>query len=61
MMLLPQGLMFYSRTIFLLARPQYGGVGCTLQEIGFAQGTIGVIAFLLGVSMGRSMQYRYGE
>ena len=61
MMLLPQGLMFYSRTIFLLARPQYGGVGCTLQEIGFAQGTIGVIAFLLGVAMGRSMQYRYGE
>ena len=61
MMLIPQGLMFYSRTIFLLARPQQGGLGCTLQEVGFAQGTIGVIAFLVGVALGRSMQYRYGE
>ena len=60
-MLLPQGLMFYSRTIFLLARPQHGGLGCTLQEVGFAQGTIGVIAFLLGVALGRAMQHRYGE
>lgn len=61
MMLIPQGLMFYSRTIFLLARPQDRGLGCTLQEVGFAQGTIGVIAFLLGVALGRAMQYRYGE
>ena len=61
LLLLPQGLMFYSRTVFLLARPQHGGLGCTLQEVGFAHGTIGVIAFLVGVSAGRAMQHRYGE
>ena len=61
LMLLPQGLMFFSRTIFLLARPQHGGLGCTLQEIGFAQGTIGVIAFLFGVTIGRFMQNQWGE
>lgn len=61
LMLWPQGMMFYSRTVFLLARPHQGGLGCTLQEIGFAQGTIGVIAFLLGVAMGRIMQNRWGE
>lgn len=61
LMLLPQGLMFYSRTIFLLAPPQDGGLGCTLQEVGFAQGTIGVIAFLLGVTIGRWLQHRLGE
>lgn len=55
MMLLPQGLMFLSRTIFLLDKSQNGGLGCTLQEIGFAQGTIGVIAFMLGISAGRWM------
>ena len=61
LMLLPQGLMFYSRTVYLLARPQHGGLGCTLQEVGFAHGTIGVIAFLVGVSAGRALQYRFGE
>lgn len=60
-MLLPQGLMFFSRTIFLLTKHQHGGLGCTLQEIGFAQGTIGVIAFLAGVAMGRTMQNKWGE
>lgn len=61
LMLMPQGLMFYSRTIFLLASPRQGGLGCTLQEVGFAQGTIGVIAFLLGVTAGRAVQRRLGE
>lgn len=56
LMLLPQGLMFYSRTAFLLARPQDGGLGCTLQDVGFAHGTIGVIAYLLGVALGRYLQ-----
>lgn len=60
LMLLPQGMMFYSRTIFLLARPHQGGLGCTLQEVGFAQGTIGVIAFLLGVALGKAMQNKWG-
>lgn len=61
LMLLPQGLMFFTRTIFLLTKTQNGGLGCTLQEVGFAQGTVGVIAFLLGVAMGRTMQHRWGE
>lgn len=61
LMLLPQGLMFYGRTVYLLARPQQGGLGCTLQEVGFAHGTIGVIAFLVGVAAGRALQHRYGE
>lgn len=61
LLLLPQGLMFFCRTIFLLSRPQQGGLGCTLQEVGFAQGTVGVIAFLLGVTLGRQLQRTLGE
>ncbi len=59
LLLLPQGLMFFSRTIFLLVRPEDGGLGCTLQEVGFAQGTIGVIAFLLGIAVGQCMLSRW--
>ena len=51
--LLPQSLMFYTRVLFLLAHTDNGGLGCTLQEIGFAQGTVGVIAFWIGISAGR--------
>jgi PAT family beta-lactamase induction signal transducer AmpG len=61
LMLMPQGLMFYSRTVFLLAQPQEGGLGCTLQEIGFAHGTIGVIAFLTGVALGKGILNKWGE
>lgn len=61
LMLMPQGLMFYSRTVFLLARPENGGLGCTLQDIGFAQGTIGVISFLFGITLGLALQRQYGE
>lgn len=61
LMLLPQGLMFYSRTVFLLTQPQLGGLGCTLQEVGFAHGTIGVIAFLAGVALGKSILNKWGE
>ena len=61
LLLLPQGLMFYCRTIFLLASPQEGGLGRTLQDVGFAQGTIGVIAFLLGVTLGRRIQHKLNE
>ena len=61
LMLLPQGLMFYSRTVFLLTQPQQGGLGCTLQEVGFAHGTIGVIAFLAGVALGKWILNKWGE
>lgn len=53
LMLLPQGLLFFSRTIFLMDSPRFGGLGCTLQEVGFSQGTIGVIAFLAGMGASR--------
>ena len=53
LLLLPQSLMFYSRVLFLLAPKTDGGLGCTIQEVGFAQGTVGVIAFSVGLLLGR--------
>lgn len=54
-LLLPQSLMFYSRTLYFLALQEDGGLGCSLQDVGFAQGVVGVIAFCLGISLGRRM------
>lgn len=53
LLLLPQSLMFYSRVLFLLAPVGEGGLGCTLQELAFAQGTVGVLGFSAGVVLGR--------
>lgn len=53
LLLLPQSLMFQSRVLFLWEIPEAGGLGSTIQDIGFAQGTVGVIAFSLGISIGR--------
>ena len=36
-----------------------GGLGCTMQEIGFAQGTVGVIAFSIGIALGRHLVRRH--
>lgn len=55
LLLLPQGLMFYSRVLFLLTPTTSGGLGCTLIDLGFAQGTIGVIAFSVGLLLGRQL------
>ena len=55
LMLLPQSLMFFTRVHFLFDKVANDGLGCTLQEIGFAQGTVGVIAFTLGLTIGRSL------
>ena len=55
LMLLPQSLMFFTRVHFLFDKVANEGLGCTLQEIGFAQGTVGVIAFTLGLTIGRSL------
>lgn len=52
LLLLPQALMFYARVLFLFDEPERGGLGCTIQEIGFAQGTVGVIAFAFGLGIG---------
>lgn len=52
-LLLPQGLLFHTRVLYLFTARAMGGLGCTMQEIGFAQGTVGVIAFSVGVAVGR--------
>ena len=55
LMLVPQSLMFFTRVHYLFDKVANGGLGCTIQEIGFAQGTVGVIAFTLGLTIGRSL------
>ena len=60
LLLLPQGLMFHARVLYLYMSSASGGLQCTMQEIGFAQGTVGVIAFSLGIALGRWLIRRYG-
>ena len=57
-MLLPQSLMFHSRVLFLLASPAEGGLGCSLQWIALAQGTVGVLAFSFGLGYGHRLERR---
>ena len=52
LLLLPQSLMFHTRVLFLIDSKEAGGLGCTIQDIGFAQGTVGVIGFSLGITLG---------
>lgn len=52
-LLLPQSLMFYSRVLFFLSPVAGGGLGRSIQDVGFAQGVFGAIAFCLGISLGR--------
>ena len=59
LLLLPQGLMFYARVLYLYMPHANGGLGCSIQEIGFAQGTVGVIAFSLGLFLGRRLIKHY--
>lgn len=59
-LLLPQALMFNTRVFFLLASVDEGGLDCSVQEVGFAQGTVGVIAFSVGLGVGRFWMNRYG-
>lgn len=61
-LLLPQALLFNTRVFFLLASSDVdGGLGCSVQDVGFAQGTIGVVAFSLGVVIGRAMMKKFGQ
>lgn len=53
--LLPQALLFYSRVLFLFASHSEGGLGCSLQWIGLAQGTVGVMAFSAGLAIGHRL------
>lgn len=57
-LLLPQSLMFCPRVFFLLAPQDGGGLSCSLQDIGFAQGTIGIIAFTAGAFLARHLEKR---
>lgn len=59
LLLLPQGLMFHARVLYLFDAQVRGGLQCTMQEIGFAQGTVGVIAFSIGIALGRRLIDRY--
>ena len=60
MLLLPQALMFNTRVFFLLANVEQGGLDCSIQDVGFAQGTVGVIAFSIGAVIGRALREHYG-
>lgn len=60
-LLLPQALMFYTRVFFLLGREEDGGLDCSVPDVGFAQGTIGVIAFATGLMLGRHFISKYGS
>ena len=60
-LLLPQALMFNTRVFFLLTLPEQGGLGCSVQDVGFAQGTIGVLAFSLGIIGGKALMKKYSR
>ena len=57
-LLLPQALLFHARVLYLFASQSEGGLGCSLQWIGLAQGTVGVIAFSAGLIWGYQMLRR---
>lgn len=54
-LLLPQALLFHTRVLFLFAPRAEGGLGCSLQWIGLAQGTVGVMAFSFGLGLGHRL------
>ncbi len=55
LLLLPQSLMFLSRTVFLITPASEGGLGRTIQDVAFAQGAVGVLAYTIGTVFGRRM------
>ena len=61
LLLLPQSLMFHTRVLFLIDPKEAGGLGCTIQDIGFAQGTVGVIGFSLGITLGFRLMKKYNS
>ena len=61
LLLLPPALMFNTRVFFLFASVETGGLGCSVQDVGFAQGTIGVLAFSIGITLGRALARKHGD
>lgn len=57
-LLLPQSLMLQTRVLFLLAPAEDGGLSRSLQEVGFAHGVVGAMAFSLGLMLSRSFVRR---
>jgi len=49
---LPEALLVKMCPLFMLDKPEYGGLGMTTAEVGFVQGTIGVIGLTLGGILG---------
>ena len=60
LLLMPQSLIFHIRVYFLFAPVKEGGLGMSLFDIGFAQGTVGVLSFTAGLVVGRRLNNRYG-
>ena len=56
LMLLPQALLFHSRVLFFIGTRAQEGLAASLQWIGLAQGTVGVIAFSSGLGIGHWLQ-----
>lgn len=57
--LLPQSLMFYARVLYLLAPVGVGGLSRSIQEVGYAHGVVGALAFFLGLTVSRRMAKRH--
>lgn len=57
--LLPQSLMFYARVLYLLAPFGNGGLSRSIQEVGYAHGVVGALAFFLGLVLSRRMAKRH--
>lgn len=57
--LLPQSLMFYARVLYLLAPVGEGGLSRSIQEVGYAHGVVGALAFFLGLTLSRRMAKRH--
>lgn len=60
-LMLPQSLLFNTRVFFLMGEGADGGLDCSVQEVGFAQGAIGVTAFSIGIVLGRQLLGRFGS
>lgn len=56
LLLLPQALLFHTRVLFFIGSRAQGGLGASLQWIGLAQGTVGVIAFSAALALGHWRQ-----
>ena len=61
LLMLPQALMFYTRVPFFLSPVIEGGLGRSIQDVGFAQGVIGALAFCLGISIGRRYMHYFPQ